>query len=92
MLYEVITIEDIEDELFNAMAGQLEAGLVRPAYDYALKCSHTFNLLDARGAISITERTGYIHRVRNLAGRVARLYAAQRKDMEYPMLQNAGGK
>ncbi len=69
-----------------------EEGLPWPAYDYTLKCSHTFNLLDARGAISITERTGYIHRVRNLAGRVARLYAAQRKDMEYPMLQNAGGK
>ncbi len=68
-----------------------EEGLPWPAYDYTLKCSHAFNLLDARGAISITERTGYIHRVRNLAGRVARLYAAQRKDMEYPMLRTGGG-
>ena len=42
----------------------LELGLPLPAYDYCLKCSHTFNLLDARGAISITERTGYIGRVR----------------------------
>jgi len=67
-----------------------EEGLPWPAYDYTLKCSHAFNLLDARGAISITERTGYIHRVRNLAGRVARLYAAQRKDMEYPMLRTGG--
>ncbi|EPR42325.1 Glycyl-tRNA synthetase alpha subunit [Desulfovibrio sp. X2] len=66
-----------------------EEGLPWPAYDYCLKCSHTFNLLDARGAISITERTGYIHRVRNLAGRVARLYAAQRKDMDYPLLKTA---
>lgn len=56
-----------------------------PAYDYCLKCSHTFNLLDARGAISITERTGYIGRVRNLASAVAALYAAQREGMGYPM-------
>lgn len=65
------------------LAGQ---GLLLPAYDYTLKSSHTFNLLDARGAISITERTGYIGRVRNLASAVARLYAEQRKEMHYPML------
>jgi len=53
---------------------QLEAGLVRPAYDYALKCSHTFNLLDARGAISVTQRTGTIARVRALASRCARAH------------------
>lgn len=52
-----------------------------------MKSSHTFNLLDARGAISITERTGYIARVRNLASSVARLYAEQRKEMGYPMLR-----
>ena len=45
----------------------LEKNLVLPAYDYTLKCSHTFNLLDARGAISVTERTGFIARVRKLA-------------------------
>ena len=45
----------------------LELGLVHPAYDYVLKCSHTFNLLDARGAVSVTERAGYIARIRNLA-------------------------
>ncbi len=45
----------------------LEAGLVLPAYDYVLKCSHAFNLLDARGAIAVTERTGFILRVRALA-------------------------
>ena len=61
-------------------------GLLWPAYDYCLKCSHTFNLLDARGAISITERTGYIGRVRTLASSVAHLYAEQRKEMGYPML------
>jgi len=52
-------------------------GLVHPAYEQVLKCSHLFNLLDARGAISVTERTGYIARVRNLARRVARAYAAR---------------
>ncbi len=61
--------------------------LLWPAYDYTMKASHTFNLLDARGAISITERTGYIGRVRNLASRVARLYAEQRKNMGYPLLR-----
>ncbi|MFW5487436.1 MAG: glycine--tRNA ligase subunit alpha [Desulfovibrio sp.] len=65
-----------------------EEGLPWPAYDYCLKCSHTFNLLDARGAISITERTGYIGRVRNLASRVARLYSEQRAEFGHPMLNS----
>ena len=64
-----------------------EKELLWPAYDHVMKASHTFNLLDARGAISITERTGYIGRVRNLASAVARLYAKQRQEMEYPMLR-----
>lgn len=64
-----------------------EHGMLWPAYDYVMKASHTFNLLDAHGAISITERTGYIARVRNLASTVARLYAEQRKGMGYPMLR-----
>jgi glycyl-tRNA synthetase alpha chain len=63
-----------------------EKNLPWPAYDYCLKCSHLFNLLDARGAISITERTGYIARVRHLASSVARLYAAQREELGYPLL------
>ncbi len=54
----------------------LEAGLVLPAYDYVLKCSHTFNLLDARGAIAVTERTGYILRVRALAKACCEAYVA----------------
>ena len=66
----------------------LDKELPWPAYDFCLKCSHTFNLLDARGAISITERTGYIARVRALASGVARLYAAQREAMGYPMLRS----
>lgn len=65
-----------------------EKGLVLPAYDYCLKCSHTFNILDARGAISVTERTHYIDRIRNLARLAAKNYLAQREEMGYPLLIN----
>lgn len=61
--------------------------LVYPAYDYVLKCSHTFNLLDARGAISVTERTGYIARVRNLSREVAQTYYAERERLGFPLLE-----
>jgi glycyl-tRNA synthetase alpha chain len=64
-----------------------ERGLVLPSYDYCLKCSHAFNLLDARGAISVTERTNYIARVRNLARLVAHAYVEQREKMGFPMLK-----
>ncbi len=64
-----------------------EAELVLPAYDYCLKCSHAFNMLDARGAISVTERTGYIGRVRNLARRCARGYLNLRKEKGFPLLE-----
>ena len=62
--------------------------LVQPAYDYVLKCSHTFNLLDARGAISVTERTHYIARVRNMARECAKGYVKQREALGYPMLKD----
>ena len=52
----------------------LDAGLPIPAYDYVLKCSHAFNMLDARGVISVTDRTAYIASVRDLAHQVAKLY------------------
>ncbi|MDF2927074.1 MAG: glycine--tRNA ligase subunit alpha [Paenibacillaceae bacterium] len=65
----------------------LEQKLVYPAYDYVLKCSHTFNLLDARGAISVTERTGYIMRVRNLARQCAQTYLEERERLGFPMLK-----
>jgi glycyl-tRNA synthetase alpha chain len=67
-----------------------EKGLVLPAYDYVLKCSHAFNLLDARGAISVTERTGFIHRVRNLARSCAEEYVRQREKLGYPLLKVKG--
>ena len=65
----------------------LDHGLVQPAYDYVLKCSHTFNLLDARGAISVTERTGFITRVRNMAKACAQGYVAQREALGFPLIK-----
>jgi glycyl-tRNA synthetase alpha chain len=62
------------DEYEAECRSLLERGLPLPAYDQVLKCSHTFNLLDARGAISVTERAAYIGRVRTLARNVAQLY------------------
>jgi glycyl-tRNA synthetase alpha chain len=68
-------------QLFTQFEGEcvhaLEAGLALPAYDYVLKCSHVFNLLDARGAVSATERQGYILRVRTLAKRCCEAYVEQ---------------
>jgi glycyl-tRNA synthetase alpha chain len=64
----------------------IKKALVLPAYEYCLKCSHVFNLLDARGAISVTERTGYIARIRNLARLCAEAYINQRREMGYPLL------
>ncbi len=74
--------------LYQQEAEQLMAKqLVLPSYDYVLKCSHTFNLLDARGVISVTERTRYIRQVRGLARKVAQLYLDQREAMGFPLLQ-----
>jgi glycyl-tRNA synthetase alpha chain len=62
-------------------------GLILPAYDYCLKCSHTFNLLDARKAISVAERTRYIGRIRNIVRKVANGYVEQRKELGHPLLK-----
>ena len=67
-----------------------EKNLVLPAYDYCLKCSHTFNILDARGAISVTERTHHIDRIRNLARLVSKNYLKQREEMGYPLMNPVG--
>ena len=64
----------------------LQAGLVFPGYDAVCKCSHFFNVLEARGAISVTERTGYIGRVRKLARMAAKAYVAKREELGFPML------
>jgi glycyl-tRNA synthetase alpha chain len=72
--------------LYEQEAEQLTGrGLVLPSLDYVLKCSHTFNLLDARGVISVTERTRYIGRIRKLARRVAELYLQQREGLGFPL-------
>jgi glycyl-tRNA synthetase alpha chain len=78
-------------EMYEGEAKKLLArGLVLPAYDYCLKCSHTFNLLEARGAISVTERMGFILRVRDLARGSADLYLRQREEMGFPLLRVRG--
>jgi glycyl-tRNA synthetase len=67
-----------------------DPALVMPAHDYVLKCSHTFNLLDSRGAIGVTERANYFRRMRDLSRQVATAYVAQRQAMEYPWLKDSG--
>lgn len=88
--FELADVGMLKD-LFNTYEREAERvseeGLVMPVYDYVLKCSHTFNVLDARGAISVSERTGYIARVRNLARKIAATYLAQREEMNYPLLK-----
>jgi glycyl-tRNA synthetase alpha chain len=65
----------------------LENDLVLPAYDMVMKCSHVFNILEARGALSVTERTAYIQRVRNLARKVAEAYVKSRKKQGFPLIR-----
>jgi len=80
-LFEMFNL--FEKEVFNC----LENELVLPAYDYVLKCSHTFNLLDARGVISKDERINFINRVRKMAAQVASLYVQQREKLGFPLLK-----
>ncbi len=75
-------------DLFSAEADAcLAAGLIVPAHDYVLKCSHSFNILDTRGAISVAERQAFFRRIRELARGVAVAYEEQRKNLEYPLLK-----
>ena len=85
---------DLYFKLFNlyeqeclAILSNEESKLVLPAYDFVLKCSHAFNMLDARSAISVTERVGYITRVRNLAKKCAERYIEIREEMGFPLLK-----
>ncbi|HJW83089.1 MAG TPA: glycine--tRNA ligase subunit alpha, partial [Anaerolineae bacterium] len=93
--YELADVERLrqmyalyEAEARAALAHQ--PPLVFPAHDYVLKCSHTFNLLDARGAIGVTERAGYFARMRDIARQVAAAYLEQRQQMEFPWLRDSG--
>jgi glycyl-tRNA synthetase alpha chain len=80
MLFRLFSLYEAEAK------SALSMGLVLPSYDYVLKCSHVFNLLDARNAISVTERTGFISRVRALAGSCCQSYARQRQEMGFPLM------
>ena len=74
--------------IYEKEAGRLiKIELPLPAYDYILKCSHTFNLLDSRGAISVSERTGYISRVRNIARLCAEEYVKKRGKLGFPLIK-----
>ncbi len=68
----------------------LDAKQVLPAHDYVLKCSHTFNLLDTRGAVGVTERQGFFHRMRDLSRQVADAYLEERQTLEFPWLDKGG--
>src|SRR5690625_5158138 len=81
MLFKLVSMYEKE------AAAAMEKRLIFPAYDYVLKCSHIFNLLDASGVISVTERTGYITRVRNLAREIAKKYVEEREELGFPMLK-----
>jgi len=91
----IYNFEQADVDMLFKLFGMYEAesiriaslGLVLPAYDYCLKCSHTFNLLNARGAISVAERSSLIGRVRNLARLCAEAYLKQREEMGFPLLK-----
>src|SRR5690606_18985735 len=79
---------DYEQQAKNLLA--LDTPLALPAYEAVLKAAHTFNLLDARGAISVTERAAYIGRIRNLSRAVAQAYYDSRERLGFPMLAKQG--
>jgi len=81
MLFKLFDMYEAESQRI------INLGLVLPAYDYCLKCSHTFNLLNARGAISVAERASLVGRVRQLARACAEGYLKQRQEMGFPLLK-----
>lgn len=84
---------DLHFSLFEKFESEASAlikeGLVLPAYDFCLKCSHSFNMLDARGALSVTERTTYIAKVRSVAKKCAEGYLKLREELGFPLLKKA---
>jgi glycyl-tRNA synthetase alpha chain len=95
--YSVYNFEEADSAMLRRLFDSYEAEgrrlieareLVYPSYDFCLKCSHVFNLLDARGAVSVTERANYIARVRNLAKMCADVYIKKREAMGFPLLRN----
>jgi len=93
--FEVADIGSLLDMLnFNEEEAKrcLDLNLVIPGYDYVLKCSHIFNILDARGALSVTQRAAFIHRIRRLAELAAGKYLEQREEAGFPLLGKYGGE
>jgi glycyl-tRNA synthetase len=91
--FEVADVERLRQmyDLYEAEAKAcLERGLVLPAHDYVLRCSHTFNVLDTRGAVGVTERQALFGRMRDLSRRVAEAYLESRQRLEYPWLDDDG--
>ncbi|HSR31798.1 MAG TPA: glycine--tRNA ligase subunit beta, partial [Anaerolineae bacterium] len=88
--FELANIDHLT-QMYNVFESEakscIERGLVIPAYDYVQRCSHFFNILDARGAIGVTERASYFARMRDLSRQVASLYVEQREEMGYPFLK-----
>jgi glycyl-tRNA synthetase len=90
--FEVANVDALQQmyNLYEAEANTaLAQGLVLPAYDYVLKCSHTFNVLDTRGAVGVTERQALFARMRDLSRRVAEAYLEQRRRQEFPWLDDS---
>ncbi len=86
--FEIADVDGLRqtyDIFENEYRRALDAGLVVPAYDYVLKCSHLFNVLDARAAIGVTERASYFRRMRDMTRKIAKAYTDQRQEMEYPL-------
>ncbi len=77
----------IFDNYYKEAGAMLKEGLIFPSYDYVVKCSHIFNILDARGAVSVSERTSYIAKIRDLAREVAAKYVAAREEAGFPLLR-----
>jgi glycyl-tRNA synthetase len=85
---DVDGLKKVYDTYEHEHQRSIAAGLVIPAYDYVLKCSHLFNVLDTRGAIGVTERAGYFRRMATMTRNVAKAYLEQRERLEFPMLNN----
>ena len=79
-------------ELVDQCTRLLDAGLVLPAYEQCMKSSHAFNSLDARGAISVTERAAYIGRIRTLSRAIAQSYYESRERLGFPMLDGGSAR
>jgi glycyl-tRNA synthetase len=83
---DVDTLRGVYDTYEAEAQRALQAGLVLPAHDYNLKCSHLFNVLDTRGAIGVTERATFFHRMREMARKISAVYLEQRQRLEYPFM------